>query len=38
VGLGFLFGAALVELELLASGHKLWASVLGMLLFWAGLL
>jgi hypothetical protein len=37
VGLGLLLGAALVELELLASGRKAWVSVLGILAFGAGL-
>jgi hypothetical protein len=32
-----MLGAALVELELLTSGHKAWAAVLGILVFGAGL-
>jgi hypothetical protein len=36
LGLGLLSGAALVELGLLATSHKAWASVLGIVLFGVG--
>lgn len=37
MGIGLMLGAALVELDLLGTGHKAWASLLGALLFGAGL-
>ena len=37
-GLGLMLGAALVELELLTTGHKAWASLLGAVLGLAGVL
>jgi hypothetical protein len=36
LGVGFLMGAALVELELLTSQHKAWASLLGAVLVGVG--
>jgi hypothetical protein len=37
-GLGLMVGAALVELGLLGLGHKAWASLLGAVLIFVGLL
>ncbi len=38
LGVGLMTGAALVELDLLALGHKAWASLLGAILFGTGLI
>jgi hypothetical protein len=36
VGVGLMIGPALVELELLTPGHKVWAFFLGLILFGVG--